>query len=297
MSLQSLGCSMRSALLLWLESRSRSWTTEKTGRNYRLMLEAWVPFLGGHDLRTIKPVDVHALYLLRDNGRRSAAWLNKERDTLHAFFTWAIGLDLLDGNPVTSASWPRKKGEGKRKFLLIDPGMLEQIIDLLPIRYHRLLVFMYLTALRISEALAATWRWVIMDPRDSSAWILRVPARSTKTRREYTVPLSERAMGILGQRHEDDEHLFAEIRSAHSVRGALQRVGRKLGIEHLSPHQFRRSCATNLANEGMPLPAVQRYVGWKSAPKAWLEMFEHSYYLGQEGSKARSMQERLWPRK
>jgi integrase len=298
----SSGISSSTAEILhtWYDFRSRGWSSPGTAANHRLLLAGWVPIIGGILIGAIGPLDVQRLYLARDDRKRSGAWLNKERDTLHAFFAWAVGLGLLSVNPVTSASWPhldpkKRRSLRSRVFVLIDPPMLQRILDACPARYHRLLVFLFLTALRISEALAARRSWIRADPRDPDQLILAIPDDAPKQRRGYVVPLSGRVRSLLGMLPEGDGRLFAEIGSASTVRHILQRAGKRIGIERLSPHQFRRSCATALCNAGMPLPAVQRFVGWKAAPRDWLQMFEESYYLGLEGSRIRGIQEGLWP--
>lgn len=251
-------------------------------------------------MRAIGPMEVQRIYLSRDDpaAGRSPVTLNKERDMLRAFFNWAIGMQIIERNPLTREAWPRKdpkkKGPRSRVHVAIDRPLLDRIIDRAPIRYHRLFLFLFVVGLRISECLAARWIWVQRDPRDPEQWILIVPD-AIKQRRGYEIPLGPTCMQILGPRKGDDERIFAEAPSQSAVKRMLNRIGNRLGIKGLSSHQFRRSCSTGLFNAGMPLPEVQAFMGWRTPPQRWLEELRDSYYLGLGSKRAREIQDRLYP--
>lgn len=287
----------RSAVDQWLVFRARRWTCKGTEANFRAIAAGWVRVLGPLVLEEIRPLDVQRLYLDLDDGRRSGAWLDKSRDTLRSFWGWAVDLELVVGNPITKHSWPRlgtkKRSARSRVHIEISVEILERILDLTPIRYHRILLFMWLIGTRISESIKADWSWVIQDSREENFWIIAIPDEAVKQRIGYQIPIGSRILRLLGPRKEG--RLFPEApKSATTIRHMLSRVGSKIGIR-ISPHQFRRSCATNLANSGMALPMVQRALGWNGLPRNWLKMFEQSYYLGLNGSRFRSIQDSLYP--
>lgn len=283
----------------WLEFRGHSWTSDGTRRNFELLARHWNSILGDCCFTDLRPVDIQRVFLALDTGQRSGAWVNKARGELHALFSWAIRLHLYDGeNPVSRDSWPRKnerkcRSLRSRVYTLIDAAMLQKILDIVPIRIHRLLIFMWLVGLRISEALESQWHWVRPDPRDPDGWLFVVPDDSIKQRRGYLVPLCRPAFVVLGERGPAQERIFKECPSKSSIRHSLQRAGRHLGVR-LSPHQFRRSCATSLLNEGVALPAVLRLLGWRTPPKEWLEDLSDSYYLGIDSAEARRVGARRW---
>jgi integrase len=287
------GPSLAEALRDWLEAQSRNWTSPRTRRNFEVMLEAWLAVLdGGLPLAEIGPLEVQKVYLARDNGNRSGAWIDKERATLHAFFNRSIGLGLIEKNPVTKASWPRKGRKGARSkrsriHILITPEILQRILGVAPFKYASSIVFLYFTGLRLGEFIAARWSWVVPDPQELGSWLLRVPGANRKTRQDCVIILGRRAVEVLGPRGAPDDLLFPEITSGAAYEKMLQTAGEQIGIERLGPHQFRRSCATNLLNQGMPLPQVTRQMGWTQAPREVLEMLRDSYYLGLAGREVR----------
>lgn len=49
--------------------------------------------------------------------------------------------------------------------------------------------------------------------------------------------------------------------SSHAISSAVQRLARRAGTAHITLHQFRHTCASDLLEEGVRLPEVQRQLG------------------------------------
>jgi integrase/recombinase XerD len=295
--------SLPTVLRAWIDFRSRSWTSPRTATNRKIMVRGWITVLGeDFDVRTISPLDVQRLFLARDNGQRSGATLNGERESLSGFLGWLRDMGIIEANPLSRAAWTvfdpdRKRSPRSRVHVKVTSSIVEQVLDLSLLKYHRILLFIFLTGVRLGEAFTALWRWVETDPRDPASRILRIPGPKRKPRQECIVILSDAAVRILGRPGLPDERIFPEIKTKISVQKTLERIGRKLGIAHLGAHQFRRSLATHLLNSGIPLPAVSHQLGWRSPPREVLELLRESYYLGMEGAEVRRITDRLWPAK
>ncbi len=54
---------------------------------------------------------------------------------------------------------------------------------------------------------------------------------------------------------------FGRRLSSTAISGLVRRLGRSAGLQTLTPHQFRHSCASDLLESGATLPEVQRVLG------------------------------------
>jgi integrase len=98
------------------------------------------------------------------------------------------------------------------------------------------LQFVILTAARSGEAIGAKWSEV-----DFAARIWTIPADRMKGRREHRVPLSDRAIDVLGAlpREKDNDHVFIGSRSGTSLSDmALFVLLRRMG-RGVTAHGFR----------------------------------------------------------
>ena len=71
----------------------------------------------------------------------------------------------------------------------------------------------------------------------------------------------------LNSRQDDNPALFVTLNSPYKrlqisgVEIRLRNLGRKLGINKVHPHKFRRTLATRAIDKGMPIEQVQRLLG------------------------------------
>lgn len=104
----------------------------------------------------------------------------------------------------------------------------------------------------------------------------RLTIRSSKSRNQRVVPLSDEAITALGDyiRHErpkDLSHDFVFVCLGRRSFGepfryrawvyVCEQARKKAGTPNVHAHAFRHTCATNLAEAGMPLDALQRQLG------------------------------------
>jgi integrase len=71
----------------------------------------------------------------------------------------------------------------------------------------------------------------------------------------------------LDSRTDDNPALFVTLRAPHKrlkiggVELRLREMGKKLGINKVHPHKFRRTLATMAIDKGMPIEQLQRLLG------------------------------------
>ena len=87
--------------------------------------------------------------------------------------------------------------------------------------------------------------------------------------KERTVFLSPVAGLMLGEylksRTDDEPALFIGKRKERlqpcGVRWMMKELSQRVGVEHVHPHKFRRTRATELCRHGMPIQTVARILG------------------------------------
>jgi len=136
------------------------------------------------------------------------------------------------------------------------------------IRNRALITVMYRTGLRISEVLDL--RAPDVNPERGTLRVLH--GKGDKAR---TVGMDDGGMALvqrwmdrragLGHRHGP---LFCTLQGTRMsdayVRSMLRRIARSAGIEkRVHPHGLRHSLAVDMANEGVPMPMIQRQLGHK----------------------------------
>lgn len=90
-----------------------------------------------------------------------------------------------------------------------------------------------------------------------------------KGNKERTVYMDEVACMLLGQyletRQDSEPALFVGKgnRRLHpgGVRAMLNKLGAEADVDHVHPHKFRRTLATNMARHGMPVQEVAAILG------------------------------------
>ena len=141
-------------------------------------------------------------------------------------------------------------------------------------RYRALWTLQRFTAARISEALALTWGDVI----GHQVTFRRANTKDKVTRQLPQGPILQRELACYRQRwasehgHEPapSEMLFPAAGSTYRPQSrqaadkALRATCKRLGLEGVSLHSFRRTAAQDAVSRGLPLHVVQALMGHKS---------------------------------
>ena len=179
------------------ENRSKNWKTSGTASSWARLFETDIlPAIGDMRVSDITIQDVRDIVEPEWKGRGTKGYL--ARQNIESVFAWAVANGYRSDNPAKNL-----------KTLLTDVTRVPRHHPSLPyqeapeamVDWEELAIrtpvslavlFMILTAARLSEATRATWREI-----DLSRRIWRVPAHRMKARKVHTVPLSDQAVEIL----------------------------------------------------------------------------------------------------
>lgn len=93
-----------------------------------------------------------------------------------------------------------------------------------------------------------------------------VHGKGNKERYIYFDKLTEELLKEYFQERKDDEPALFLGRGnrrlqPNGVRVMLNKIAAQAGVEHIHPHKFRRTLATNLSRHGMPIQEVAAIMG------------------------------------
>ena len=244
-----------------------------TVRNYRHDIELFLAWLGisdtDSDLRRVTTEDIREWIIFRnEEGRLSAASINREISSLRSLFRWLLRTGVVSRDvaaPVaslkTSRRLPAFVPESRMSDIVSD---CEQDSDDFTRERNSLIVLLfYACGLRLAELVG-------IDRRDFSEdyTSLRIRGKGDKERRVYFDAKAKlHLQDYLRSRTDANPALFVTLDAPFDrlkisgVEIRLRELGRELNLDKIHPHKFRRTMATRAIDKGMPIEQVQKILG------------------------------------
>jgi integrase/recombinase XerC len=253
-------------------------TREAYARDLRQFL-AWLKNDLGHapclaDLARLDAKSFRAFMAARRRSKFAGRSLARSMSGLRAFFRWLEAVELVRNRTLLQVGLP-KVGHGIPKPLtlekaaaVVDGGRGAEL-DWVAARDTAVLLLLYGSGLRISEALAIALRDAPVEGRD----MLRVMGKGGKERLVPVLPVTraaiERYIALCPYGLAPDEALFRGAKggplSPRLVQLAMERLRDALGLpDTATPHALRHSFATHLLSAGADLRQIQELLGHAS---------------------------------
>ena len=131
------------------------------------------------------------------------------------------------------------------------------------LRDRALIDFLLSTGIRVGELVRLN-----IDDIDFSERECVVYGKGDKERKAYFDAKTKiHLLNYIESRTDDNSALFVSLNKPHSrltesgVELRLREMGKKLGVEKVHPHKFRRTMATRAIEKGMPIEQVQKILG------------------------------------
>ena len=185
--------------------------------------------------------------------------LEGNRQVLSSYFGWLFRESLIEKNPVVNVGVIKVPKKQKRTYTDIDIEKLNQGCETL--RDRAIIHFLRATGCRISEMTGLD-----RDAVDLDALECVVHGKGNKDRIVYLDAVAGMIVGkYLESRNDTSPALFvgkgARRLEPGGVRCMLKKLGKKVEVEHVHPHKFRRTLATGLARHGMPIQEISALLG------------------------------------
>jgi len=232
--------------------------SEKTIARYAYIIGKFSSFV---NISTRKINVYHIRNWLANEKKRGVAdsTLESNRQVLSSYFGWLFRESLIEKNPMVNAGAIKVPKKQKKTYSEVDFEKLNQSCK--TIRDRAIINFLASTGCRVSEMTSLN-----RDEVDLKSLECVVHGKGNKERTVYMDAVTGMLITIyLNRRSDDSEALFvgkgAKRLQPGGVRNMLKHLGEAAEIDHVHPHKFRRTLATELTRHGMPIQEVASILG------------------------------------
>ena len=248
-------------LEMFLSAKRVEGCSEKTLRYYETSL-----------LRMFSEVDMHVTKMKTDDLRNylseyqqrtqcSRGNIDNIRRILSSFFAWLEDENYILKSPVRRIHKIRSCKTVKETYT---DEALETMRDQCgSIRDLAMIDLLASTGMRVGELVHLNKDDIDFENRECVVF-----GKGSKERRVYFDARTKiHLKNYLDSRKDDNPALFVSMLSPYNrleisgVEVRLRKLGRRLGINKVHPHKFRRTLATRAIDKGMPIEQVQRLLG------------------------------------
>lgn len=203
--------------------------------------------------------DYLAKYQLNNNCGKVT--IDNIRRNLSSFFSWLEDEDYIIKSPVRRIHKVRTGTTVKETF---SDESIEKLRDgCEDVRDLAIIDLLYSTGIRVGELVNLDRKDIDFEERQCVVY-----GKGNKERQVYFDARTKlHLLNYLENRTDNNTALFVTLDNPHErlkisgVEIRLRELGRKLEIERVHPHKFRRSMATKAIDKGMPIEQVQRLLG------------------------------------
>lgn len=249
---------------LYLVCKKMSGLSDTTLRNYKVFLQLF--FRETHKSpQTITTNDIRVfLYLYQQNRGISSRSLDKYREYLGHFFTWAHDEGYIQTNPSKNISAIKYEERPREALTQIELEYLRKAC--VSVKEKAIIEFLYSTGCRVSELTNVkrddvNWndKSVHLFGKGKKHRVSFINAKAEITLKEY-----------LDSRNDDCEYLLVTSRKPYRqmhkdgvekiVRNISNRASELTG-KRITPHILRHTTATTALRNGMPIADISKLLG------------------------------------
>ena len=248
-------------LKMFIEAKQIEGCSARTLQYYQVTIE--------HLLKNIDTVirkittDEIRTYLAEYQQRNncSKVTVDNVRRNISSFFSWLEEEDYILKSPMRRIHKIKTKQPVKE---IISDEMIERLRD--NCRCSRdlaMIDLLYSTGIRVGELVGLNISDIDFEERECVVY-----GKGDKERRVYFDAKAKlHLQNYINSRTDTNPALFVTLDSPYErlkisgVEIRVRELGRKLNIEKIHPHKFRRTMATRAIDKGMPIEQVQKILG------------------------------------
>ena len=220
-----------------------------------------IPCIGSMRMVDVTRADIVAV-IDRISKRGAPISANRTLALLKRFFGFAIERGVLEHSPCAHARAPAKENQRDR---VLNPEEISAFVSALDqsnlsLAVNAVLRFLLVSGQRLGEVVSMEWEDIDLANR---VWSL--PAGRSKNGRGHRIPLSARAVLILREMQTtggSEGWVFPNAEGRHirgdSISRALSRLIKQFDLNHFTPHDLRRTAATQISGMGVDRTTLGR---------------------------------------
>lgn len=248
---------------LFISSKRIEGCSEKSLMYYRTTIERMISYME-KSVQCIETDDLRDYFTKYQQERNlSKVTVDNVRRILSSFFSWLEDEDYIIKSPIRRIHKIKTSSIVKETY---SDETLESIRDnCTELRDLALVDLLASTGMRIGELVLLNKKDIDFEEREcivfgkgSKERIVYFDARTKIHLQEY-----------LDSRNDKEKALFVSLNAPYTrmtiggIEARLRKMGKRLGINKLHPHKFRRTLATVAIDKGMPIEQLQQLLGHK----------------------------------
>lgn len=248
-------------LKLFLDAKRIEGCSDRTLQYYRVTVEHMLSKITT-PIRKITTDEIRT-YLVeyQQSGGCSKVTVDNIRRNISSFFSWLEEEDYILKSPMKRIH--KIKTKTVVKEVITDESMEKMRDACGELRDLAIIDLLYSTGIRVGELVRLNISDVNMEQRECVVF-----GKGDKERRVYFDAKAKiHLMEYLASRDDSNPALFVSLNGEHNrlqisgVEIRLRQLGRKLSLDRIHPHKFRRTMATRAIDKGMPIEQVQKILG------------------------------------
>lgn len=246
---------------MFLAAKQIEGCSERTIQYYRVTVEHMLKRIST-EVRKITTDDIRGyLAEYQQVNSCSKVTVDNVRRNLSSFFSWLEEEDYILKSPMRRIHKIKTKQPVKE---IITDEMIERLRDNCKCpRDLAMIDLLYSTGIRVGELVGLNRSDIDFEERECIVY-----GKGDKERRVYFDAKAKlHLQNYLDSRADNNPALFVSLDAPFErlkisgVEIRIRELGRKLNIEKIHPHKFRRTMATRAIDKGMPIEQVQKILG------------------------------------
>ena len=248
-------------LKMFIDAKQIEGCSERTLQYYKMTVEHLLATLDVpvRKMTTDEIRSYLANYQQRNNC--SKVTVDNVRRNISSFFSWLEEEDYILKSPMRRIHKIKTKQSVKET---ISDEMIEKLRDNCEgARDLAMIDLLYSTGIRVGELVRLNISDIDFEERECIVY-----GKGDKERRVYFDAKAKlHLQNYINSRHDDNPALFTTLDAPYDrlkisgVEIRVRELGRKISMERIHPHKFRRTMATRAIDKGMPIEQVQKILG------------------------------------